>query len=83
METRDDEPPSADARDRDVILFGLLEGLPVDRIVDSLRRPGEPPSTQVYMTRGEDLSRFIKRYFSDDQTWEQYKAQREEAKRRS
>ena len=73
----------SDARQRDVILSGLLEALPVDFIIDSLRGPGDPPSTQVYMTRGKDLSRVIERYFSDDQTWEQYEAARQEAKRHS
>src|SRR4030088_3157288 len=58
-------------KDRNVILSCLLEGALPERVVDSLHVAGKIPSTHVYMTQGEALSRTIKQHFNETLTWEQ------------
>jgi hypothetical protein len=70
----------ADPGARDLLVASVLHVIAVERVIDSLQVTGESNSTQVYMKKGDHLTKALKDYFGDGLTWDQYKAAKERAK---
>jgi hypothetical protein len=70
----------ADSGSRDLLIASVLHVIAVERVIDSLHVRGESNSTQVYMKKGDHLTKTLKDYFGDELTWDQYKAAKKRAK---